>query len=75
MEVQFSLTRVGELTNVCLWLPSPRTKKDRQIVAFSLSPEMARAVKSEAARRGLPLRALFEELWQLYQQKAAKGKT
>lgn len=41
-------------------------RKDRQIVGFSLSPALAREVKQEAARRGLTLRNLFEELWKLY---------
>lgn len=38
----------------------------RQIVGFSLSPSMAREVKTEAAQRGLSLRSLFEEMWTLY---------
>lgn len=45
---------------------SPR---DRQIVGFSLSPDMAAAVKMEAARRKLTLRKLFEELWAEYTAK------
>jgi hypothetical protein len=44
-------------------------KQDRQIVGFSLSPEMAAAVKLEAARRKLTLRKLFEEIWQDYEKK------
>lgn len=43
-------------------------KSARQIVGFSLSVEMARAIKAEAANRGLSLRELMEELWGLYQQ-------
>lgn len=31
-----------------------------------MKPALAREVKAEAARRGLTLRKLFEELWQLY---------
>jgi hypothetical protein len=46
----------------------------RQIVGFSLAPEMAREVKAEAGRRGVSLKALFEELWQLY-GKSAKAKS
>lgn len=42
------------------------SKRDRQIVGVSLSPEMAAAVKMEAARRKLTLRKLFEEMWQDY---------
>lgn len=39
---------------------------NRQIVGFSLSPDMARDVKSEAGRRGVSLRKLFEEMWAGY---------
>jgi hypothetical protein len=46
----------------------------RQIVGFSLPPETAREVKAEAGRRGLSLRKLFDELWQLYQEKNPKAK-
>jgi len=46
--------------------------QNRKIVGFSLPPDMARAVKAEAAQRGLSLRKLFEEMWQLYL--AQKGK-
>jgi len=45
----------------------------RQIVGFSLSPEMARAVKAEAAYRGLSLRKLFEELWAGYEDAKGEG--
>lgn len=48
---------------------STESKRDRQIVGFSLSPEMASAVKQEAARRKLTLRKLFEEMWQEYSRK------
>jgi len=41
-------------------------KTPRKIVGFSMSPSMAAAVKQEAARRGLSLRQLFEEMWELY---------
>ena len=40
----------------------------RKIVGFSLSPALARDVKAEAARRGLSLRKLFEEMWELYKK-------
>lgn len=50
--------------------------KTRQILGVSLSPEIARAVKAEAARRGVSLRKLFEEMWAQYQQtKPGKGKS
>lgn len=49
---------------------APSSRQDnRQIVGFSLSPEMARDVKTEAARRGISLRKLFEELWGDYGQR------
>ena len=46
---------------------SPRTD-DRQIVGFSLAPALARKVKAEAGRRGISLKALFSELWELYEK-------
>ncbi|WP_158498636.1 hypothetical protein [Martelella endophytica] len=48
-------------------------KANRQIVGFSLSPEMARAVKTEAASRDLSLRKLFEEMWIDYQERRQKA--
>lgn len=46
----------------------------RQIVGFSIAPELAAKVKLEAARRQLTLRKLLEEMWSLYQdaRKAAR---
>lgn len=41
-------------------------KRPRQIVGFSLSPELAAAVKIEAARRGISLKKLFDEMWAAY---------
>jgi hypothetical protein len=43
--------------------------RTRKIVGFSLSPEFAAEVKMEAARRGLSLRKLLEEMWMLYKRK------
>ena len=43
------------------------SRKERRIVGISLAPAMAGAVKAEAGRRGISLRKLFEELWQLYE--------
>lgn len=51
----------------------PTHIKPRQIVGFSLDPAMAKEVKLEATRRSLPLKKLFEEMWQLY-QKAQRAK-
>jgi hypothetical protein len=41
----------------------------RQIVGFSLSPELAAEVKAEAARRNISLHDLLRELWALYKEK------
>lgn len=46
----------------------------RQIVGFSLAPDLAREVKAEAAQRGMSLRKLFEEVWQLYLADKKRGK-
>jgi hypothetical protein len=40
--------------------------KLRKIVGISLSPELAIAVKAEAAGRDITIRKLFEEMWDLY---------
>ncbi len=37
-----------------------------------MRPKLAREVKQEAARRGLSLRKLFEEIWELYKSQARK---
>lgn len=47
--------------------------RNRQIVGFSLPPELAVEVKTEAARRNISLRDLFGELWTLYKEKAKKA--
>lgn len=52
---------------------TPRDKTVRQIVGFSLPPEQAAAVKMEAARRGLSLKKLFDEMWSLYQAAHKSG--
>jgi hypothetical protein len=46
---------------------------DRQIVGFSLPPELASKVKAEAGRRNIRLKDLFIELWELY-EKYGEGK-
>ncbi|MAZ18492.1 MAG: hypothetical protein CL535_19470 [Ahrensia sp.] len=43
-------------------------KPTRKIIGFSLAPSLAAEVKSEAARRGMSLRKLFEEIWELYKK-------
>lgn len=42
--------------------------RPRQIVGFSLDPEMAREVKAAAATKGLSLKKLFEEIWRVYKK-------
>jgi hypothetical protein len=43
---------------------SPNT----DVVSLRLSPELARAFRAEAARRGKRRKALFEEMWELYKE-------
>ncbi|UVT18056.1 MAG: hypothetical protein H8K03_22440 (plasmid) [Nitrospira sp.] len=43
-----------------------KTLQPRQIVGFSLPPDLAAEVKVEAARRNISLRKLFTELWTIY---------
>lgn len=50
-------------------------QQPRQIIGFSLSPELAAEVKAEADQRGVSLRKLFEELWQLYQRRPRKDRS
>lgn len=52
--------------------PRMREKRPRQIIGFSLSPDLASQVKMEAAVRGLSLRDLFTEIWGLYKAKKQK---
>lgn len=47
-------------------------KTARQIIGFSLAPALAVKVKEEAARRGISLRKLFEEMWEIYTEKTKK---
>jgi hypothetical protein len=47
----------------------------RRIIGFSLSQELARKVKVEAARRQISLKKLFEEMWTLYEKHGGKKRT
>lgn len=47
----------------------------RQIVGFSLEPDLAREVKAVAAKRGLSLKELFGEMWAAYQKKDSGAKS
>jgi hypothetical protein len=40
----------------------------RQIIGFSLPPDVAADVKAEATRRRIPLKQLFGEMWTLYKR-------
>lgn len=51
------------------------TKGNRQIVGLSLSPELARDLKVEAAERKMSLRKLFEEMWADYQERRNKARS
>jgi hypothetical protein len=46
----------------------------RRIIGFSLDPDIATEVKTEAARRGISLKQLFEEMWLIY-KKTSKPKS
>lgn len=52
--------------------PEPGRTKVRQIVGFSLSPQLAAEVKTEAKNRNMRLHLLFEEMWDLYKEKRAR---
>ena len=53
---------------------SPNSRP-RQIVGISLDPEMAREVKAYAGQNGLSLKALFEDMWQIYKKQASGGQS
>ncbi len=49
--------------------------KPRKIIGFSMTPEMAADMKVEAARRGVSLRYLPEEMWAIYKtRKPVQGR-
>lgn len=47
----------------------------RQIVGFSMTPELASKVKAEAGRRSLSLKKLFEEMWSLYEKSGKESRS
>lgn len=47
-------------------------KQGSQVVGVRMTPETAKRFKTEAAKRGISGRRLFEEMWADYQ--AARGK-
>jgi len=47
---------------------SDHHKPPRKIIGFSMSPDLAKDVKAEAAQQGISLRKLFEDMWALYQK-------
>jgi hypothetical protein len=52
--------------------PAEAKPRERKIVGFSLSPDMASKVKAEAGRRQISLKRLFEEMWALYEKHGGK---
>jgi hypothetical protein len=42
------------------------TRKKTQIIGIHFSPEMAKSIKEEAARRNMKINRLFHELWEDY---------
>lgn len=51
--------------------PAKSKARARQIIGFSLPPDLAVEVKTEAAKRNVSLRDLFAEMWALYKKKKA----
>ncbi|MGH7118185.1 MAG: hypothetical protein ACREFP_04215 [Acetobacteraceae bacterium] len=49
--------------------PIPVKRGESRIIGFRLPVKVAEAVKVEAARRNLPLNALFVEMWELYRER------
>lgn len=43
-------------------------REDSQIIGFRLPVPIAKALKTGAARRQIPLNALLVEMWELYQE-------
>ena len=52
---------------------STAESRSRQILGVSLTPAMVREVKQEAARRGMTVRKLFEEMWSIYREARTRG--
>lgn len=55
-------------TSRCSTRPMTRDTQST-VISLRLRPELARVFKVEAARRGLKLNALFEEMFQAYREK------
>jgi predicted DNA binding CopG/RHH family protein len=49
------------------------TRGDSEIIGIRLTKETALAVKQEAARRGMKLNQLFQELWNNYNKNKRKS--
>jgi hypothetical protein len=47
-------------------------KQVSQIIGIRLDPQLARQVKAEAARRGIGMNKLFQELWASYKPPVAR---
>jgi predicted DNA binding CopG/RHH family protein len=46
---------------------------ETQIVGFRLPIPLAKAIKAEAAKRGMPLNHLMEEFWKTYREARRAG--
>lgn len=52
--------------------PEPDRSTPRQVLGISLEPSIAAEVKNEAINRGISLKKLFLEMWDLYKKKNKK---
>jgi hypothetical protein len=50
--------------------PKPRLVQERTIIGLSLRPERAAEFKMEAAKRGITMKKLFDEMWDSYKKKS-----
>lgn len=75
MQLQLlTIRRLVDKSGAMIHREKTNTSSQRQIVGFSISPELASKVKAEAGRRNLSLKKLFEELWALYERHSDKNK-
>lgn len=52
--------------------PAKPSNRESRTIGFRLPSKLAEQVKDEAARRGIMLNRLFEEMWELYQKHKSK---
>lgn len=48
---------------------SARTKERAELLGIRVTPALKTKIKVEAARRGVPVAQLFEEMWRHYLEK------